>query len=76
MRKRIKDSTSKEKKVFKCGIPKVLGNSASAEVTKVVEAGSEGILDIVTKWYGTNSRSWDGINAYNEGVPAVALFSQ
>ena len=76
MRKRIKDSTSKEKKVFKCGIPKVLGNSASAEVTKVVEAGSEGILDIVTKWYGSNSSSMDGINAYNEGVPAVALFSQ
>jgi hypothetical protein len=76
MRKRIKDSTSDEKKVFKCGIPKVLGNSASVEVIKVVEEGSEGILDIVTKWYGTNSSTWKGDEAYNEGVPAVALFSQ
>jgi hypothetical protein len=74
MRFRIQDTKSKDSTLFKLGA-KLLGNGANIKVSKIEEAGSEGIIDLRTEWYGSSSPNNSGEN-YKTGVPAVALFCQ
>jgi hypothetical protein len=77
MRYRIQDTKNKEKKLFSLGA-KIAGNGAKFKLSKIDEAGSEGIIDLYTKWYPGNKTIVSSSESvqYNKGVPAVALFSQ
>ena len=75
MRFRLQDANSNEKNLFKIGA-KLLGNGARIQLKKVEEAGSEGIIDLCTSWYGFLLDSQTEAYKYNAGVPAVALFCQ
>ena len=74
MRFRIQDTKSKDSTLFKLGA-KLLGNGANIKVSKIEEAGSEGIIDLRTEWYGSSLPNNSDEN-YKTGVPAVALFCQ
>jgi hypothetical protein len=76
MRYRIQDLDDKESSLFKLGNAKVLGTGAKINLKKIEEAGSEGIVDLCTKWYEAGSDTTDEHENYNRGVPAVALFCQ
>ena len=74
MRFRMQDTYSDGGELFKLGL-KALGNGGEIKLKSVDEAGSEGIIDLHTKWYNTG-QSVDEEENYKKGVPAVALYCQ
>ncbi|MFN5746189.1 MAG: hypothetical protein ACK443_08915 [Methylococcaceae bacterium] len=76
MRYRLQDLDQRESSLFKLGNVKLLGTGAKINLKKIEEAGSEGIVDLCTKWYEPDSNTPDENENYNQGVPAVALFCQ
>ncbi len=73
MRYRIQDASSEETVIFKLGL-KILGTGAKGSASEVEEAGSQGVVDLHTKWFGVPFENKSSEN-YDQGVPAVGLFS-
>lgn len=78
MRFRLQDQAEAESTLFKLGSGsyKILGNGGNIELKSVSEAGSEGIIDVAVKWYGTANQFGDEQSKYESGVPPVALYCQ
>jgi hypothetical protein len=78
MRFRLQDQAEAESTLFKLGSGsyKLLGNGGNIELKSVSEAGSEGIIDVAVKWYGTANQFGDEQSKYESGVPPVALYCQ
>lgn len=73
MRYRMEDRIEEKRTVFKLGFEAV-GQGIESNIQRIQQSGSEGIVDIHTKWYGIISV--DESTNYNEGIPAVALFAE
>ena len=78
LRYRMQDKRNNDKD-FTLGNFKVAGNSVGITLKRVDQAGSEGIVDLYTKWFtpGINAH-FDPTIPYNDekSVPPVTLFCQ
>lgn len=73
LRYRIADTNDDDKSLFSLGFKYIVG--VGINLKSVNRAGSEGVVDLATWWCGRmNTKS--GTQAYEEGVPPVALLHQ